>query len=983
VSDAPLSDRPAPRAPLAASALGAALSSVVAGAADASLALARSPAPPLESLGFSLGVAASLALVFAPSGALAALADRALSAERATTRVRAAAGALLGAALGVGLGLAAFSGSAMRRSPARPWLIAGVTVASLAALSALSAAWPALRARANDRRRALAGAATLAALTIWYVHATQLVRLYPALHAVAAALASGLFVLAGSLALSGALARKATRGALSVALGALLCVSAVGAGSLLRSQRARARARQHSALATYIVGAAARLLPRSHQAGIVDDDRAAPGPSLDLEGLDVLLVTVDALRWDRLGAYGHRGGLTPAIDAIAQGGIVVERAYCTTPHTSYSLASLMTGKFFRGVSALGPPARPHDTLAGLFAARGFATAAFYPPAVFSVDADRLGDLRARGFDFAHKVETYEPADRRAREAIAWLESQPRGRRTFLWVHLFEPHESYERHAGGRVVGGDSAESRYDAEVAAVDDAVRALREAYSRAGRRVAIFVTADHGEEFGEHGGRFHGTTVYDEQVRVPLVFSVPGLAPRRVAGPGSHVDLVPTILAGVGAPRPPRLRGRDLGPLAHGSPWARLAYASVNAERMVSSLDHKLVCDVSEGSCELFDLRADPRERNNLADARPDLLARLRPLIAGWDASHAVFEREGANTDELPADALPPAVERAIQGDRSAAVEASRAVATLDAPRAIRAVRALADLGVNDDSVRAALSIATRRNAVDLSLEAGVALARLGDRRGEGACRDALSSRDARLRRSAAMGLARLGARDGAPVLAEWLSDPRASDTERDAALAALRALRDPRAFDAYARLLEDPRLAPEGAHALRELGDPRAIALLGPLAERTPYALTRNAALLALASLRAPDAAARLRDALGREPQLSDPFAVLRALESPFTILRGTLSLTESDVRGRARVSLEGPAVRGPVALWLELRSAGSCVARVGALELSVTSERRAVRVLLPALPRAIVLERCPGLTVSAAVAGPQAASARGGP
>jgi arylsulfatase A-like enzyme len=974
----PTLDEPTRQAAWSRGALAGAFAAGALGLWDGALGLARTPASSLESLRHLLIAFVGALAILAPLGALLHGLSRLVAGARPARR--ALLGALLGAGLGGLAGLAAFSGAAMRRSPWRPWLLATAGLLASVVLSGIARGWPAMRSAVATRPRAASAILGAVALALSYVNATAWVRLYPGLHAVAALAAGALAISCASLWTP----RPSRTGARLTAL-ALALVTAGGVALLVRSQRARGWARRDTTLATYLAALVGRLGPGKPSSGRLEDDRVAHGQRLDLEGVDILLVTVDALRWDRLGAYGHPGGLTPAIDAIASQGVVIERAYCTTPHTSYSLASLMTGKFFRGVSALAQPARPHPTLAGLVGASGYATAGFYPPAVFSVDGERLGQLRQRGFDFTHKEESYSSAAERVGQAAAWLASQPRGRPTLLWVHLFEPHESYERHPGARVAGGSSVASRYDAEVAAVDDAIGVLRASYARLGRRVAIFVTADHGEEFGEHGGRFHGTTVFEEQVRVPWILAVPGLTPRRVAGPVSHVDLLPTVLAGLGLARPPRLRGRDLGPLANGARSERVVFASVDAERMVATLEHKLICDVREGSCALFDLRADPWERNNLADARPDLLGRLRPMIAAWDASHATFEREGMAAGDGVADPpSPPAVERAIQGDRSSAVDAARALAGLDARRAIPAVRALAALGVTDAPVLEALAVVTRRNHPGLSLEAGVALARLGDRRGLGASRDALASQEVSLRRAAGLGLAALGVSEGLPALAEAAADRSASDQDRDEALRALRALRDRRAFDAYARLLDDPRLAPVAADALGELGDPRAIPLLETLCDTTRYALTRDAALRALARLEAPSASERLRAALVSDPAPLDPFSAARWIREPFERLTGTLEPGAEGAGGRVR--LRGPAIRGAGVLWLELRAPGPCVARVvgsgPTAEVSVTSGPSVIRASLGGIGRVVRVSGCPGLRVSAALAASLRPSALGG-
>ena len=128
------------------------------------------------------------------------------------------------------------------------------------------------------------------------------------------------------------------------------------------------------------------------------------------------------------------------------------------------------------------------------------------------------------------------------------------------MHLFGPHEPYEAHADHPF--GDRDVDRYDSEIAAADSTVGDIVD-HVRALRPGAVtIVTADHGEEFSEHGGRYHGTTVYEEQVRVPLVVSAPGLlSAHRVQSVAQTIDLLPTILSALSIPPSPRIRGRALG--------------------------------------------------------------------------------------------------------------------------------------------------------------------------------------------------------------------------------------------------------------------------------------------------------------------------------------------------------------------------------------------------------------------------------------
>ena len=124
------------------------------------------------------------------------------------------------------------------------------------------------------------------------------------------------------------------------------------------------------------------------------------------------------------------------------------------------------------------------------------------------------------------------------------------------------------------------------------------------------MILTADHGEEFGEHGGHYHGTSVYEEQVHVPLIVSVPGtLTARRIAEPVQTIDLLPTLPGGLDIPKPPRMRGRDLGPLLAGKrpEGTGLALAETDEQTLLAQGSLRLICMRKLGACKLFDLGHD----------------------------------------------------------------------------------------------------------------------------------------------------------------------------------------------------------------------------------------------------------------------------------------------------------------------------------------------------------------------------------------
>ena len=385
---------------------------------------------------------------------------------------------------------------------------------------------------------------------------------------------------------------------------------------------------------------------------------------------DVVLVVVDTLRADHLGAYGHTRPTSPGIDRWAGRGVLFEQALSPAPWTMPAMASLLTGRWpsahgagsrareagWASVRQLGP-ALP--TLAGELARAGFRTGAVVNN-VFMAPGLGLG----RGFDRYD----YRPAGvgrgRRAAEVVdaslAWLDEQPREARLLLMVHLFDPHLPYDApapHAGrftGAFAGTPLRPARpedvlgrlpdlpegereflaaaYDEEIAATDAEVARFLAALEARGRleRSLVILTADHGEELFEHGRFEHGHATYQEVLHVPFVAWAPGLRPRREAGPVSLVDVLPTALDAAGLPAP-ACDGRSLWPLltrgdAPG-PRALAAEATLRGpeRRALLAWPLKLVTQEEKQRRELYDLARDPGERRDLAADRPGDVARL----------------------------------------------------------------------------------------------------------------------------------------------------------------------------------------------------------------------------------------------------------------------------------------------------------------------------------------------------------------------
>jgi len=207
-----------------------------------------------------------------------------------------------------------------------------------------------------------------------------------------------------------------------------------------------------------------------------------------------------------------------------------DAAFSPTPHTSYAVTSMMTGKYMRPLLALGL-GQDSDTWAGLLRKYGYRTAAFYPPAVFFIDEALFGSFRDRGLDFEYRKVEFATAELRAKQTNDYLGGVRPDQPLFLWLHLFEPHEPYVQHPEHPF--GERPIDVYDSEIASADDAIGSVVDRVRAFRPHVTIIVTADHGEEFGEHGGRYHGTSLVSSRRPSKRSISCPPCFRRC----GSHV--------------------------------------------------------------------------------------------------------------------------------------------------------------------------------------------------------------------------------------------------------------------------------------------------------------------------------------------------------------------------------------------------------------------------------------------------------------
>jgi arylsulfatase A-like enzyme len=415
--------------------------------------------------------------------------------------------------------------------------------------------------------------------------------------------------------------------------------------------------------------------------------------STENEQLNVLVIGIDTLRPDHLGCYGYGRPTSPAIDRLAADGVLFENTVSQSPWTLPSFATVFTSLYpsqHGAMTAVTSMRTSFPTLATILKERGYATGSVVNASVlrpeFGLD---------RGFDY------YDPtppegrrADGTTKAVLAWIDKH-KGEPFFMFAHYFDPHEPYAPPApydglfypeyDGRIgntfvlhdhfpnVRGmnfedlksleasdwDRVRALYDGEIAFTDKAVDSLLKGFEKRGlldRTVIVFLS-DHGEEFFEHQGFGHGHTLYNEVIRVPLIFSFPKRLPpgRRISQQVRLVDVMPTVLGLLdidpgtpleGSSLVPLLTGRSgIKPVEHALFPPGVAYSEgmLRGPERKGIVAHpwKLVYDFSDGSQMMFNLNEDEGEHRNLTGERPEAIILLeslmfRTLFATYDTWH-----------------------------------------------------------------------------------------------------------------------------------------------------------------------------------------------------------------------------------------------------------------------------------------------------------------------------------------------------------
>ena len=398
---------------------------------------------------------------------------------------------------------------------------------------------------------------------------------------------------------------------------------------------------------------------------------------------NVVLIIVDTLAVNHLGTYGHPSSPSPNIDKLAESGTVFEKAYTPAPWTKPAVSSVFTGVMpsMHGVKSIDDVLpESFNTLAERLKRTDYLTAGFVSHTLIS---PKLG--YAQGFDtydtvpFKGNVHSVISSEKVTDMGLDWLKSYKENykersdsNKFFLFLHYFDPHNNYQHHKefdqtswykGDLTPGMDIRAIRakipniteddvkylrglYDEEIAHTDREIGRFLGTLKDMGLsdNTIIILTADHGEEFFDHGSIGHSRTLFDELTRVPLIISYPGkVKPQRVSEPVTTLDILPTVLdevnlnedrqglAGISL-KETLLEGKELPRRdIYSEVDFKSSYIKAYKISVVRGI-HKAVLDKPTQSCELYDLESDPKELSNISSKDPALFSTLSSLVIDY---------------------------------------------------------------------------------------------------------------------------------------------------------------------------------------------------------------------------------------------------------------------------------------------------------------------------------------------------------------
>ena len=376
---------------------------------------------------------------------------------------------------------------------------------------------------------------------------------------------------------------------------------------------------------------------------------------------NVFIISVESLRRDHVSCYGYSRPITPNIDSLARAGAIFDKAYAQCSWTKPSVASTFTSTYYSYHQVTNPSPKTSNNANssenrnssfpilrnGFTTIASFLTGKGYTCYGWTTNRQLLG-VFGFGRGFAQYNATLSSDEQVVERVISNIGSshQP----WFIFVHLMAPHwdynpplkyRSYDRYPSGIPINGNnwreigdgkirlSAEdlehniALYDGEIAYTDDLIGRMLEALNRteAKKNTIVIIMSDHGEEFMEHGGVGHGRSLYEEVIRVPLIFCGLGIQKgRKIDALVQNIDVFPTVAALCGFHPPEGLQGLNIEPVLKTKATKiprRFVYSELENLHAVIGINFKYLFDPLAHRQELYDLAHDPGEKNNIATA------------------------------------------------------------------------------------------------------------------------------------------------------------------------------------------------------------------------------------------------------------------------------------------------------------------------------------------------------------------------------
>ena len=401
-----------------------------------------------------------------------------------------------------------------------------------------------------------------------------------------------------------------------------------------------------------------------------------------LHSPNIILITLDTTRADRMGFLGSQRGLTPNLDHLAEQSVVFTRAYAQVPLTTPSHAALLTGTYpqFNHLEDLGAPLDSKlPYLPDVLRKHGYHTAAFVGAYILDPWSSAALGFE-RGFDFYDTdyhtrrpgEDRYKSIERRAEDvanrALHWIATHPQ-RPFFVWMHFYDAHDPYDPPSPFKE---KYTSFPYDGEVAYADSVVGSFLGVLNRHGlyKDSVVAVAADHGEAFGEHGEERHGMFLYDETIHVPLLVKFPGakFAGNRVETRVALADVAPSLLEAVGIAVPKEMQAKSFAPLIEAS-RSKAGNASRVERAIYSETDYPKrafgwsdlhswragkYLYVESPKRELYDQGADPDAQKNVAASSTAIADILQGQLSDFRQKTSSAETEHAKLDPAQAESL-----------------------------------------------------------------------------------------------------------------------------------------------------------------------------------------------------------------------------------------------------------------------------------------------------------------------------------------